>query len=153
MLVLLVTVEIEASPCLGSVDVTPWRIRAEFADCHYITVSSPLGGSGGFSSVNFSAFSTRRASGSLRSHPGAPLDPPGARSPGVSYSAPPAPLHGKINACFHEPTTQGPLHQQRECSYEEMSFHSLFDLMIDRPHRQHVLELSETPLDVAFKSL
>src|SRR5208282_1737263 len=52
-----------ASPCLGSVDVTPWRTRLDFPDCHYITVSSPSGGVGGFRSVNFNAFRTRRASG------------------------------------------------------------------------------------------
>ena len=52
-----------ASPCLGSVDVTPWRTRLDFPDCHYITVSSPSGGVGGFKSVNFNAFRTRRASG------------------------------------------------------------------------------------------
>ena len=51
------------SPCLGSVDVTPWRTRLDFPDCHYITVSSPSGGVGGFKSVNFNAFRTRRASG------------------------------------------------------------------------------------------
>src|SRR5271157_5952658 len=39
-----------ASPCLGSVDVTPWQVRLEFPDCHYITVSSPLRGVGGFNS-------------------------------------------------------------------------------------------------------
>ena len=49
-----------ASPCLGSVDVTPWRTRLDFPDCHYITVSSPSGGVGGFRSVNFNAFRTRR---------------------------------------------------------------------------------------------
>src|SRR5271157_3157643 len=53
----------EASPCLGSVDVTPWQVRLEFPDCHYITVSSPLRGVGGFNSVSFRAFRTRRASG------------------------------------------------------------------------------------------
>src|SRR5208337_997063 len=52
-----------ASPCLGSVDVTPWRTRLDFPDCHYITVSSHSGGVGGFKSVSFNAFRTRRASG------------------------------------------------------------------------------------------
>src|SRR4051794_30132960 len=52
-----------SSPCLGCVDVSPWRIRVEFPDCHYITVSSPVGGDGGFNSPSFSAFRTRRASG------------------------------------------------------------------------------------------
>ncbi len=51
------------SPCLGSVDVTPWRTGLDFPDCHYITVSSPAGGVGGFRSVNFNAFRIRRASG------------------------------------------------------------------------------------------
>ena len=84
------------SPCLGYVDVSPWRIRVEFSDCHYITVSSPVGGSGGFSSVSFSAFRTRRASGQP------PLTPATLRlilqaqaSPGVSYSAPPSPAPRK----------------------------------------------------------
>ena len=54
-----------ASPCLGSVDVTPWRTRLDFPDCHYITVSSPSGGVGGFKSVNFNAFRTRARPGSL----------------------------------------------------------------------------------------
>ena len=53
----------KAIPCLGSVNVTPWRTRLDFPDCHYITVSSPSGGVGGFKSVNFNAFRTRRASG------------------------------------------------------------------------------------------
>src|SRR5271157_6535826 len=30
-----------------------------------------------------------------------------------------------------------------------MCFYSRLDLMIDRPHRQHVLELAEPPLDLA----
>src|SRR5271166_561200 len=55
--------QVLANPCLGSVDVTPWRTRLDFPDCHYITVSSPSGGDGGFRSVNFSAFRTRHASG------------------------------------------------------------------------------------------
>ena len=53
-------------PCLGSVDVTPWRTRLDFPDCHYITVSSPSGGDGGFRSVNFNAFRTRARPGSPR---------------------------------------------------------------------------------------
>src|SRR5208337_2895956 len=62
--VLLVTsLVIDPSPCLGSLDVTPWQARLEFPDCHYITVSSPSGGVGGFNSVSFRAFRTRRASG------------------------------------------------------------------------------------------
>src|SRR5512135_1629677 len=52
-----------SSPCLGSVAVSPWGTRVEFWISHYITVSSPAGGSGGFSSVSFKAFRTRRASG------------------------------------------------------------------------------------------
>ena len=55
-----------ASPCLGPVDVTPWRTRLDFPDCHYITVSSPSGGVGGFRSVSFNAFRTRARPGSLR---------------------------------------------------------------------------------------
>ena len=45
------TRERRTSPCLGFVDVSPWRVRVEFSDCHYITVFSPAGGAGGFSSV------------------------------------------------------------------------------------------------------
>ena len=52
-----------ASPCLGSVDVIPWWARVDFSDCHYIPVFSTTGGAGGFSSVSFRAFRTRRASG------------------------------------------------------------------------------------------
>ena len=48
------------APCLGCLDVTPWQARLEFSDCHYITVSSPSGGVGGFNSVSFRAFRTRR---------------------------------------------------------------------------------------------
>src|SRR5262249_52369797 len=51
------------SPCLGWRVVSPCCVRCDFWISHYITLSSPSGGSGGRISDNFSAFTTRRASG------------------------------------------------------------------------------------------
>jgi hypothetical protein len=51
------------SPCLGWRDVSPCGATVEFWISHYMTVFCPSGGTGGFRSVNFNAFKTRRASG------------------------------------------------------------------------------------------
>ena len=138
------------SPCLGSLDVTPWRTRLDFPDCHYITVSSPSGGVGGFRSVNFSAFRTRRASGQP------PLTPRrSGRSSRRNVTKRTVcqrlhrPLRREVDPRLLEPAIQEPLHQERQGGHKDMCLHSRLYLMIDRPHRQHVLELTEPPFDVA----
>src|SRR5512135_584341 len=130
----------------------PYKIRdgQEFSISHYITVSSPSGGSGGLSSTSFSAFSTRRASGQP------PLTP---RRAGCSSKRN---LTSRTvdNACiaragdrstpgFLQPAMKQSLNQQRQRCHENMGFDSCFDLMIDRPHRHHILELPKPTLDLA----
>src|SRR5271157_289940 len=140
----------DASPCLGSVDVTPWRTRLEFPDCHYIRVSSPSGGVSGFRSVNFNAFRTRRASGQP------PLTPRRSGRSSVRnvtkryrFQRLDRPLRREVDPPLLEPASQQPLHQQRQGGHEDMCLHSRLDLMIDWPHRQHVLELAEPSLNLA----
>jgi hypothetical protein len=57
------TIRRRASPCLGWRVVSPCGVRIDFWISHYITPSSPLGGSGGHSSDSFNAFRTLLASG------------------------------------------------------------------------------------------
>ena len=47
-----------ASPCLTSLDASPYGARAEFLVGHYIVVSFPFGGMGGRVSESLSALST-----------------------------------------------------------------------------------------------
>ena len=46
------------SPCLTSLDVSPYGVRAEFLVGHYIVVSSPFGGVGGRMSESLSVLRT-----------------------------------------------------------------------------------------------
>ena len=121
----------------------------DFPDCHYITVSSPSGGVGGFKSVNFNAFRTRRVRA-------ASADPATFRSivhakrhQAYRLERLHRPLRREVDPRLLKPAIQEPLHQQRQGGHEDMCLHSRLYLMIYRPHRQHVLELTKPPFDVA----
>lgn len=51
------------SACLTTVVVSPYAVRAEISVGHYIVVSAPLGGVGGWMWVIFIAFKTWQACG------------------------------------------------------------------------------------------
>ena len=59
------------------------------------------------------------------------------------------PLRRQIDPGFLQPATKKSLHQQGQCGHKNMSLHSCFDLMIDRPQRHHVFELPEPVFDLA----
>src|SRR5512135_2906032 len=59
------------------------------------------------------------------------------------------PLGREIHPCLLEPAVKQPLDQQCQCSYEDMCFYAWLDLMINRPHRQHILERAKPTLDIA----
>ena len=111
-----------SSPCLGSVDVTPWRTRLDFPDCHYITVSSPSGGVGGFKSVNFNAFRTRRVRA-------ASTDPATFRSivhakrhQAYRLERLHRPLRREVDPRLLKPAIQEPLHQERRAATKICAF-------------------------------